>query len=203
MMPKCHQDGGAGGTLELQANEEARAQEAEMNAKRCEICDTRPIMPGGRMLQVHGVKFPYCEPCLVEADWENTHSDYGHDVDGPEADDYTTAGAHVTGCWVCNPELNEASATYTPRTGVSRKGQVINVTIRATGRTKATEVAEKFNASYKVTVSSRKGFVTLKAASANETFVLVWDAQGHFQYGPSTYGSRKVRNVAEALRLAA
>jgi hypothetical protein len=81
--------------------------------KRCEICGTRPMTSG------RNDSLPYCDPCATEADWENVHSDNGHDDEEAVANGWDTAES-VAACWICHPELNEAAKDYTPRTGTSR-----------------------------------------------------------------------------------
>jgi hypothetical protein len=96
--------------------------------RKCEICNTRPV---GNEAKAEG--FKYCDPCYTEANWENTHSDYGHDdIDTyslenttfkvqAEVDRYISdTKVEMASCWICHPELNEATAAYTPRTGTPR-----------------------------------------------------------------------------------
>lgn len=89
-----------------------------MARKLCTLCNTRPVGYGTNGDQQHATTMGYCTPCLTEAEWENTHSDYGHDVDGPEVEPSgeDEVNKRVKGCWECYPELNEAQRTYTPRT---------------------------------------------------------------------------------------
>lgn len=184
---------------------------------RCEICNTRPQMTA-KQRREHGVNLPYCDPCLTEGEWENTHSDWGHDAKSetivPAGDDEN--GHRVEGCWICFPELNRASENYTERTGTSRAGMQINVPIRAQGRTKAVVTAAhllseteiqgtetaliKIFKSKGITITVTKGTVRLVGSSVE----LRWDVAGHFVSGTFTQDGkvRKVRNVAEALRLA-
>lgn len=96
-----------------------------MTAKICSICETRrvgamPSVGDEQQARVLG----YCTPCLVEAEWENMHSDYGHDENGPalsQADRLSgelEADHCVDECWICHPELIPA---LTPaRAGTSR-----------------------------------------------------------------------------------
>jgi hypothetical protein len=195
-----------------------------MNAKRCEICETRPIMSAAAKRE-HGVNLDYCEPCLTLAEWDNAHSDYGHSADinikdiadGRASDGRATAKtrkalesikAQMEICWVCHPELDETAAEYVERSGSSRKGIVQHVAIRAGGKDKAAQVAGQLDDSYATSISFRKGIVTLKAASASGCGVtLRWDSQGHYLYGESAAlvdgKTRKCRNASEALRLMA
>ncbi len=172
-----------------------------MNATaKCEICNIRPV-PSLQVRDNAGMSrdMKYCVPCYEEAGWENTHAD-GHDEEN--VDEH---------CWICVPELNEAQREYAPREGTSREGMVVHVTIRATGVEKAAEVIAQLPSieSWDTKVAKptkRNGQVTkLVFASTVQTFELRWDFQGRFITGTVTEDgkTRKVRNVAEALRLAA
>lgn len=114
------------------------------------------------------------------------------------------------GCWICHPELNEAqkvSKTRAPSTGEkkSRVGQKINVPLRAPGELKAA-VVERAAVNLPVQVSSNKdGSVTLDITTPTFVMILAWDALGRYDYDRSVASvngrAKKVRNVAEALRL--
>jgi hypothetical protein len=168
-----------------------------MNAKLCTICQTRPISSkANRVAAGMSSDMKYCLPCFDEAGWENSHAD-GH-----------SESSKVEGCWICYPELNKAQREYTPREGTSRAGMVINVTIRAAGVDKANEVLAKLDESYETTKitkpSKRNAQITkLAFASTVQAFELRWDDRGRFIGGTVTEDgrSKKIRNVAEALRL--
>ena len=169
------------------AESAAKSKPARSEKKRCVSCGTRPRSsesPEGQL----------CAPCLREAEWENEHSDYGHDVEGPESDDATERNARVNGCWICHPELNRASAEYKGRTGTSRLGIQMTVSLRATGREKAQQVAAKLGGGK---ISNSKGRTVLVLGD----LTLVWDANGRFTSEGSKFGKRTVRNASEALRL--
>lgn len=169
-----------------------------LSGKICSICEVRPVGTGPGADRAFAKEFGYCNPCMTLAGWENTHSDYGHDIDGPESDNEMTGDVRVKDCWVCHPELDVTSEAYVPRAGVSRKGQKLTVTLKATGEQKANEVAEQIGAEFRITINSKAGVITLKV----QDLVIRWDAQGHFLYGQSFLGTKKVRNAAEAIRLA-
>ena len=162
--------------------------------KTCRSCQIRQIATG----TVKGADAAYvdkgtaravelCNFCHVEADYENTHSDDGHNDD-------------VDGCWICYPELNQRTKAdergTRQATGTSRVGMVITVPLRASGAEKAKVVADRFAGRAKVRTT--KGITTLTVADAK--LRLVWDAQGRFNYDASRISDRKVRNVAAALR---
>lgn len=166
--------------------------------KTCRSCQIRQIATG----TLKGADAAYtdkataravelCNLCLAEADYENVHSDDGHDGD-----------SKVDGCWICYPELNQRATADAKSarqvTGTSRVGMVITVPLRASGAEKANAVKAQING-HKVTVRTVKGITTLKAG----TVVLRWDAQGRFDYDASGIGDKKVRNVAAALRFLA
>lgn len=118
-----------------------------------------------------------------------------------------------TGCWICHPELNEAQKTpRAPRkraasvVGISRKGQKINVPLRAPGELKA-QVVIRAAGEERAALTMLGGGVCVLDVSIDGTTTLhlAWDADGRYDY-PRAYvaqnGKRKsVRNVAEALRL--
>lgn len=138
----------------------------------------------------------------------------------PHADEGQMDIAHTNGhesipedeCWYCHPELNEATKPYTPRSGTSRAGMVINVPIREAAIVKAAVTASRLTGIQVEGGTVRKIQASVKAAgaklsvdkagAATLTFgelQLSWDFRGKFVTG--TLGSRKVRNVSEALRL--
>lgn len=115
-----------------------------------------------------------------------------------------------TGCWICHPELNEALMEPKTRKASegerpSRKGQKINVPLRAPGEIKAAVVVK---AAPTATVHvAKNGSATLHLEQGALQLDLAWTAEGGYDYPNSTATvagkSRKVRNVAEALRLIA
>jgi hypothetical protein len=172
-------------------------------AARCEICKIRPVM-SAQQARAFGVNHPYCAPCLTQAEWENTHSDYGHDVDGPETDQGDNELNHrVRGCWVCFPELDETTKPYRERTGSSRLGIVLHVSARVTGKDKAAQTAAQLP-ERAASITTRKGFVTLKVAAEVGTGAkIVWEnATGLLVSAETTIDGKtlKARNVAEVLR---
>lgn len=191
-----------------------------MNAKTCEICKKRPAAPlKTRQAEGMSADMDFCVPCFEEAGWENTHSDDGHEgfesltvrksVFNTKAELEAwkaNVREEIKGCWICNPELNKAQREYAPRTGTSRAGMVINVPIRAAGVEKAAVVEKALTERFevKVTTNKKTGVTALTAKSAQESFILFWDGQGRFEAGTVQENgrSRKVRNVAEVLRLA-
>lgn len=168
-----------------------------MATKTCRSCQIRPIAGGtvrgeGDTDRATAKSVELCLPCLAEAGWENTHSDYGHE-DGKDAD-----GEPTDTCWMCHPELNEASADYSARVGTSRVGMVITVPIRGTAKEKAQAAAEGLGAQdSKIATTKKTGITTLK--SAGSEIELRWDANGRYVGG--TVRGRKVRNVSEAIRV--
>lgn len=179
-----------------------------MAAKICSICSIRPAM-NTKQLRDLGLGRDFadqCRACHVEAEHENTHSDYGHDIDGPDLpNDDDASGGRVKGCWICHPEINEALATYKARTGTSRQGMRLTVPVRAAGKAKAEAVKAQLPEGYTVTIRQEKGRTTLRAKGP-VTLVLHWDAhRGGFAAGTAqaTNGTAKrVRNASEALRAA-
>lgn len=187
----------------IQSSNEARAK------GRCEICADRPIMSAAQKRE-HG-DFPYCLPCLEESEWQNIHSDGDHE-NLPEGTAEDDMGYLLANCWICHPNLNQASADYVARAGTSRAGMKLHVSRAAAGAEKAEEVKAQFKElGLKSIVASENGTVTLTVsfgeARKKSTVTLAWDIRGRFLYAESKfirYGSDracKVRNVSEALRI--
>jgi hypothetical protein len=163
-----------------------------MAAKTCEMCKARRVYTGkGPGVDEAPRLSDMCNFCYTEAGWENTHSDYAHDDAGTSADEKAN-------CWICFPNLNLASRPATERTGTSRAGMTINVPIRAAGSEKAKVTASKLPAGHGHQIRTTKGVTSLRSKSLD--LVLSWDERGRF-FGGSV-GGKRVRNVAEALRLA-
>jgi hypothetical protein len=183
-------------------------------AKKCtfQSC-TRNIGTGAGDQDATGA---YCNPHYTEGGWENAHSDAGHDSILEKLANkkrlsafQKSEQANMENCWICHPELNEAKKAYTVRQGTSRAGMAIHVSIRAAGEVKAAETTaqmEKISEAYsfKTVTAKKTGEVTLKIESAQQDFILSWDDRGRFIGGSVAENgkTRKVRNVAEALRLA-
>jgi hypothetical protein len=184
-----------------------------MARKVCEICSTRPVGSGKGDQDATGA---FCNPCYTESGWENTHNDHGHDgiLEKLANKKRLTANQkaeqdHMTDCWICHEELNEAKKAYTVRQGTSRAGIVIHVSIRAAGETKAAETQAQLEQiseaySFKIATAKKSGEVTLRVESGQQNFILFWDARGRFIGGSVAENgkTRKVRNVAEVLRIA-
>jgi hypothetical protein len=188
----------------------------------CSICQKRPVGSGNGSDPKHAATMGYCAPCLEEGEWENTHGDDGHETcptleeindpsaewsDAKDKENALAVRVEIAECWICHPELNEAQKEYKIRNGSTREGMKIHVTIRASGVTKAEETAAQLDESYEAKVSKptkRNGQVTkLIFASTAQSFLLSWDHRGRFVTGTVTEAgkTRKLRNVAEAIRL--
>lgn len=97
--------------------------------KLCTICNLRPRATADqRKAQGMNSDMHYCVPCFEEAEWENTHSDNAHEQEltlantlftkQDELDKWLEERANeMDACWICQPELNQASAEYTPKAG--------------------------------------------------------------------------------------
>lgn len=175
-------------------------------AKICSICSTRPVGSQPRTGDAAQAKvMGYCTPCLAEAEWENSHSDNGHETfTGPNGTEGIVDGMGIAldNCWICHPELNATNADYTARTGTSRTGMTIRVPLRASGVEKAAHVASLITeyAPNIVKPTKRNGYVTKLVLdhAGDVSFELRWDAQGRFVSGK--LNGRKVRNVSGLLR---
>lgn len=123
-----------------------------------------------------------------------------------------TITAEQDGCWICHPELNEAQKTSKTRVSTtgerpSRKGQKINVPLRASGEAKAAVVVKAAPKAPIKVEREKYGTVRLDLTTPSFVLVLVWDEHGRYNYEGSVASvggkTKKVRNVAEALRLLA
>lgn len=166
-----------------------------------------------------------CTEHLEQAGWENTHSDNAHEELAATPDDKLTLKGWtfktkpellawvaeerqtMEQCWICHPELDASAKDYTQRAGTSRAGIVLTVKRGQTAKEKAEKV-QSLLGGFATSIRTVKGTTTLKAArKSGEGLVLVWDSNGRYDYAAShaTIDGRKakVRNVAEALRVAA
>lgn len=118
--------------------------------------------------------------------------------------------AAMVGCWICHPELNKAQMVAKVRKAPegerrSRKGQIINVPLRAPGELKAAVVI-KAAGEERATLTILGGSVAVLDVNLDGvTLHLAWDAKGRYDYAEAyvNVGGKKkaVRNVAEALRI--
>jgi hypothetical protein len=171
--------------------------------KRCAVCEIRPASP----LTAEGQT---CELCYEEAGWENAHSDHGHD----DIDTYSLENTHFTeqaevdayiaetkqemeSCWICQPSLNKASGAKV-RVGTPRLGMTFNVTIKADGATKATEVKALLKARglSGAKITETDGGVMLELSKAG--IVCVWSDSG--KRIVTQVDGKNVRNVSEILQ---
>lgn len=114
------------------------------------------------------------------------------------------------GCLVCHPQRQniakpkiKRSAPVTDRP--SRKGQKINVPLRAPGAVKAAVVIAAAGEERSFLTSLAGGMWSLDVNFPQFSIHLSWDEEGRFDYEQSyvrvgTGKTKKVRNVAEALR---
>lgn len=92
-----------------------------MARKLCSICETRAVGTGrvdskyGVGDYDHAISMGYCRPCLAEAEWENIHSDYGHELGAGQVEGVDQG--ELDACWECHPELNVAQQVKPVRTG--------------------------------------------------------------------------------------
>lgn len=168
----------------------AKAPKAPKGRKVCSICGKRAVGTGRGSDPDTARSMGYCAPCLEEGEWENTHSDNGHEGN-PDA-------AYTDDCWICHPELNEAQRETTARYGTSRSGMVMHVTRKMTAEDKANLVAKEMK---EATIMTAGGMIHLVGTGKNgKTVDLSWDHRGRFQHKASTVGGKKVLNVSAALK---
>lgn len=183
----------------------AKKAAAPKQGKRCEICNQRPA--GGKDAKANGLG-QYCDPCYEEANWENTHSDNGHfDADavlkGYESQEVLDA------CWICHPELNQASAAYVARQGTSREGMRLVVPVRGAAQDKVAAVAGKLpeGTQWEAKHDKKAHLVMLTIMCGPVKMTLAWHEDGAYAYD-ATSAQRdanskvvKVRNASAALRI--
>lgn len=142
-----------------------------------------------------------CTPHLAEAEHQNNH-DNGHD------------DIHSINCWICWPELNEASklAPRGERVGTSRSGMRMTVPVRGAAVEKVSAVQAKLAAlgdEVSVNVSFPEGteLTELGITYGPVKIVLAWNSNtGAYAYEATSIqrdaNSKpgKVRNVSAALR---
>lgn len=86
-----------------------------MAARKCSLCNLRNVGTGTGWDSAQARVMGYCNPCLTSAEWENVHSDYGHE--GANTGETDHMGYKLSECWVCCPDLDASQADHTPRTG--------------------------------------------------------------------------------------
>lgn len=178
-----------------------QAPQAKPAKGRCTICALRPA--GGREAKANGFA-DYCDPCYTEANWENTHSDNGHDDAGCVVMGWDIQ-ASLDACWVCHPELNQAAADYQAKAGTARTGMRLTVPIHETALAKATAIKTRIateRPDVQVTIdSSVKGIAVLSFKTEAGTARMVWYG-GSWAYDRTTNGKGgKIRNASAGLRL--
>lgn len=183
-------------------------------SKTCENGVTnclRPIGSGAGDDADYARSISMCNPHATEAGMENSHSDNSHDAilakiaDKKRLTPSQKAETEIMAtCWICHPELNLANEVYAPRQGTSRAGMVINISIRAAAGEKARQTADQIGESFSTSIKTLKTGASLRAVSGSQDFLLFWDIAGRFAGGTVTEDgkTRKVRNVAEVLRIA-
>lgn len=178
---------------------------------KCPECQKRPI--GGGPLdgtwndREDAKQHEMCVICLAEAYWTNVHSDYAHEtlkVEGAKTDEQNY---DLADCWVCNPALDRSKETYTERTGTSRLGMTMVVSLRAAADTKASQVKAQLPEGFrtKAQVGGAHGIlaVTLTGSKGSKdakvSFEANWDGAGRWVSG--SVNGKKVRNAKELLRV--
>jgi hypothetical protein len=178
----------------------------------------------GRKVSTDVIGPELCDLCLEYAEWENAHSDHGHDeiAKTPEgtypaawgvpaksklAEDlaYVASERTMMGtCPVCHPELDPRK----PRrevTGTSRLGMVMVVPVRAPGEDKAAAVKAQLQGFRGAAEANDANGVTLRltkgSKAAKITVEANWDMRGRWIGG--TVNGKKARNASELLRLVA
>jgi hypothetical protein len=147
-----------------------------------------------------------CEPCREYAEWENAHSDEGHDdKEFPVRDALTEA------CQVCHPELDGRTVRPTSK---SRAGMVIVAKGSEIHKSLIfKEAAEKIGWTVEIeretyelpegsTGEGTRFYAT--GTKGNDSISLAWDGRAYDYPASSAKLNgkvRKVRNLKEALRL--
>lgn len=178
---------------------------------KCPECQKRPI--GGGPLdgtwndREDAKQHDMCLVCLAEAYWTNVHSDYAHEILKAEGASTDEQNYDLANCWVCHPELDKSSEAYVQRTGTSRQGMEMVVTLRADAATKAGQVKAQLPKGFKTStqVGGAHGILAVRltgsrgAKDAKVAFEANWDDRGRWVAG--TVNGKKVRNAKELLRV--
>lgn len=166
--------------------------------KLCSICNKRPVGSGQGTDPRHAKVMGYCAPCLEEAEWENTHSDEGHEAINAGRD--IAPGVEMTGCWICHPELNAASDDYVAPTRRSKVG--MEILAKGTYHHKSELVKKAIEkAGGEVIKSTHKGDKTQLLATFNGIEIVAGWTGDAFNYALASWDGKKYRNVKELVRL--
>lgn len=135
-----------------------------------------------------------CTPHNEEGMWENTHEDEGHEnLTGLEDD-----ADQMYACWVCHPELNEATAA--PRKSTSKAGMVILA--KGTYHHKSELVRKAIEeAGGEIVKINHKDDKTQLLATFNGIEIVAGWTGDAFDYALASWDGKKYRNVKELVRL--
>lgn len=135
-----------------------------------------------------------CGPHNEEGLWENTHNDEQHgDHEADTIDD--------PACWICHPELNEATAPA--RKGTSKAGMVILAKGTHVHKSELVRKEIEKAGGFIQGLHTRGDVTTLDATTADGIVITArWNGDA-FDYAGAAWGDRKYRNVKELVRLLA
>lgn len=182
----------AGGKSEKSATTAPEEIAAPKTPKRiCNVCNKRRIGTGGG--DQDGKTLGMCNPCATEGGWENAHNDEGHE-------DANSGEPRVEACWICHPELNQASDDYVARKGSSKAGMKILAKGSYIHKSEMVKAAiEALGGD--VHVNTSKSGVTRLTANVNNIVVQAqWIGNAWDYAGSEGINGKKVRNVKELLR---
>lgn len=194
--------------VKAKATIRTKVETAARKSKTAQVCDVcskrRPAKDCSGM----------CRPCYDEGGWENEHSDRSHAAITAEVEDQSgtatlsdadreTYETAMPGCWICHPELNEATAEV--RKSTSKVGMVILAKGEATQKSDLVKNAvEKLGGTVKVTYGEESGLTRLVGSipggQGSRTVIIVeWYGRA-FHYAGSSLNGGKFRNVKELFR---
>lgn len=188
---------------EFAAYAQSEAMEAAKQTKPkkgiCEDCGRKVGKSGHPTL---------CPACYEYAQWENTHTDEGHEA---VADSTSEEIELMTGCPVCHPELDPRKAPHGERKGTSRAGMVIVAKGSEVHKSNVFKVAAeaagwtvKVMDTFDETEGDGPARYYADAHRGDDAIQLAWDGRA-YDYPSSSARingkDRKVRNLKEALRL--
>lgn len=195
------------------AVEPAKATKRVKAANQPRVCPDCKIR---KSLPISESEAGLCRPCLDYAEAENTHSDYAHAqiAEGKteglrfEGDGLAQEIEAMKSCPVCHPELDPRTEKRVT-TGTSRKGMIVHAQGGAADKAKTfADAVATVGGTAKA--EETKNLVTVVAEVKGSLFKAVWTVKGAWIYDESQYAKaqasgkpRKVRNLAELLRLVA
>lgn len=179
-------------TLEIEKEQAPKAAAPAKATKRnlCTICKTRPVGTGkdaGYEDREFCKRQGFCCPCGNEAQHEISHLNGHESIPTDE-------------CWLCHPELNQASENYVAKQGGSKAG----MTVIAKGDKIALVEQALKGMGATVKIQTKDGWTALVAqldtAVGAYHIEAAWNGRA-FHYPAASFNGKKFRNVSELFRM--